>query len=174
MSSGTIREEDLAFLIQRKREQYQRTGVRDALAAPYHRRLLTELAACQSKNLRGVLTTLTAGDRWMASHFGIQRGGTLHYCFPVYNAEMSRYSPGRLLLREITEQSPDLGIRVIDRGIGDSPAKREFANGERYYLRGLWQGTGLKPWAARALRSLEWRLSAPGLSWSGQTGRNAG
>ena len=46
------------------------------------------------------------------------------YRFPVYNQELQTFSPGRQLERLMIQHSPAEGIRVLDRGAGDSYAAR--------------------------------------------------
>jgi CelD/BcsL family acetyltransferase involved in cellulose biosynthesis len=153
------RARDLAELIGMKREQYQRTAVRDVLAEPWRQRLLELLAVSDEPDCTGVLSTLRAGETFVAAHFGLRSGSLLHYWFPVYNPELSRYSPGRLLLKAILCAPREYGLASIDRGVGDTQAKREFANRERIYSSGLWQRPGWRAGAFRAFCSLSWRLA---------------
>jgi len=50
------------------------------------------------------------------------------------------------------------GVSVIDRGEGDTPAKRDFANHEHSFYRGLWTSGGIRSLPARAALALIWRL----------------
>lgn len=150
----------LAELVAHKRAQYARTGAFDALAAPWRQRLLEQLLAVRAPGCRSVLSTLSAGGEWVAKHYGLLGNGQLQYWLPVYNPAMSKYAPGRLLIHSIIEASGAEGIDVIDRGEGDTPSKREIANEEHQFLRGVWQTGTLAGQAARALQSLKWRLAA--------------
>ncbi len=147
-------------LIARKREQYSRTGVRDPLQSRWKRKLLQELLETSNDSCRGVLMTLKAGDTWVATHFGLQCADVLHYWFPVYSQEVAKHSPGHLLLKAIGERSKELGIAVVDRGAGDTQAKRSFANEEQSFGRGRWSRSGLRSKLYGASRSLGWRLDA--------------
>jgi CelD/BcsL family acetyltransferase involved in cellulose biosynthesis len=149
----------LELLIERKREQYRRTGRPDALAAPWKRSLLRALAACRSENCSGILSTLYAGDTWVASHFGIRSRTVLQYWFPVYNPALSRFAPGRLLLMCVIHAAAGAGIQIIDRGAGDTPAKREMGNAPRLYYRGEWLLASPESLACRIAHSLRWRLA---------------
>jgi len=151
---------ELDRLIARKREQYGRTGADDALVDPGTRRFLHLLAQGDDPLCRGIMSTLYAGDTWVASHFGLMHGGTLHFWFPVYNPELQQFSPGRVLLTAIIRQADGLGLKRIDRGVGDSPAKRDFANAEHSFTRGLWQRRNLPAMLIRAGLSLKWRWKA--------------
>ncbi len=117
----------LDHLVARKRERYRITGVADALGADWTRRLLAGLAPSAEDDCRGLCSTLHAGDTWVASHFGLLAYGTLHYWFPVYNDDLHRYAPGRQLMRALFDADDQSTVRVIDRGAGDTQAKRDFS-----------------------------------------------
>ena len=73
--------------------------------------------------------------------------------------EVATFAPGRLLLMQIIENGAADGLRCIDRGEGDSAAKRDFATGEQRYYRGAWT-RGLGGIAARGVQSAVWRIQA--------------
>jgi len=148
----------IEHLIAAKREQYRRTGAIDALAEEWSQTLLHVLAEYQEPDFSGVMSTLYAGDTWLASHFGIRSRDVLHHCFPVYNPEMSRYAPGRLLNKCLIEAADDQRFSIIDFGAGDSTAKRDFANASRTYLRGRWRRPGAKSLSYALAMSVKWRI----------------
>jgi CelD/BcsL family acetyltransferase involved in cellulose biosynthesis len=151
----------LAELVARKRDQYARTAVSDALGEPWKRDLLVRLLKSQEPTCRPSLITMMAGDTWVASHFGLlNHNGTLHYWFPVYNTDLKRYAPGRLLVLDIINQSAELDIRCIDRGAGASSAKRDFANAEHLFFKGMWQRRSAGGLLARAVKSAQWRFAS--------------
>ena len=118
-------------LIEKKREQYQRTGVKDSLSEVWKINLLKELVSKhqdENSSFRCVLSSLTCGDDWIAYHVGIQANGILQYWFPVYNPSFQNYAPGRLLLFATIRAAETHGIRLIDRGAGMSDAKKDMAN----------------------------------------------
>ena len=149
---------ELDRLIDLKRQQYARTGADDVLKDGRIRQFLGLLAQSEDPLCRGVVSTLYAGDTWVASHFGLQHRSVLHFWFPVYNLELQNYSPGRVLITEIIKQADALGITRIDRGVGDSQAKRDFANGEHTFLRGLWQQPNASALVIRVGLFLQWRM----------------
>jgi len=109
---------DLDKLIVAKKEQYSRTGVNDALGGHSTNAFLRSLSKTDHPLCSGVLSTLYAGDTWVASHFGLRCNHTLHYWFPVYNPKLGSYGPGRLLLKQILNAGHEHGISRIDRGAG--------------------------------------------------------
>lgn len=148
----------LAQLIRMKRLQYASTNVRDSLAQEWKRKLLENLAGVKEPTCSGILSVLYAGETWVASHFGLRSKTVMHYWFPVYNPDLREFAPGRLLLKHVCEAAPREGIRCIDRGAGDSQAKRDIANEQHLYYRGAWYQPGPRAAAVRALHSLKWRL----------------
>jgi CelD/BcsL family acetyltransferase involved in cellulose biosynthesis len=115
-------------------------------------------ASFADKECEGVLSTLRCGDRLIASHFGLRCHDVLHYWFPVYDIGYASYSPGRILLKHIILQAPRHGVRLLDHGEGDAPVKRNFANEEHRYFRGMWTACSLPGFIAKEAVSLYWRL----------------
>lgn len=151
---------ELARLIEHKRAQYRRTGTADALAAPWKRDLLYRLAASADPLCSGVLSVLTAGDHWVAAHFGVRHGHLLHYWFPVYNPDMKKYAPGRLLLKRLIETTGETGITLVDCGAGDGMGKRDFANAEHRTYRALWRRRSSGGALCRLHTAVRWRVGA--------------
>ncbi|MES2072223.1 MAG: GNAT family N-acetyltransferase [Pseudomonadota bacterium] len=150
--------EKLQHLIAHKRTQYQRTEVSDALAAPWKSALLHKLLDRNFATCRGVLSHMTAGDTWVGSHFGIMGNGVLQYWFPVYNPDLAKYAPGRLLLHSISKATHANQVHMIDRGEGDTPSKREITNEDHQFYRGAWYNQSVSTQLARSLQSIQWRL----------------
>ena len=145
-------------LIARKRAQYQRTNARDALQDGWKTQLLHQLSDLQFPSCRGLLSTMSAGDEWLAIHFGIIGNGVLQYWLPVYNPNFSKYAPGRLLIHNVIESSRAAAIHTIDRGEGDTVSKRDLSNEEHSFLRGAWHNRSVCSIAARGYHSIQWRL----------------
>ena len=150
----------LERLISLKSAQYRRTGAPDALAAPWKTALLRRLASPQTRDCMGVLSSLEAGERLLAAHFGLLSGPILHYWFPVYDREYARFSPGRILLARIIDAAAAHGITRIERGVGTASAKRDFANEEVSYGRGLLLAPGWRGAVTRAALAACWRTEA--------------
>ncbi|MES2152625.1 MAG: GNAT family N-acetyltransferase [Pseudomonadota bacterium] len=157
---GPERALTLGKLIEEKRAQYQRTGAPDALAAPWQSLLLHNLGGQRAGSCRGILSCLWVGDDWLAMHFGIMGNGILQYWLPVYNPAFAKFAPGRLLIHHVIGASVAAGFHTIDRGEGDTPSKRETANDEHQYLRGVWHNDSLSSRLTRGYHSLKWRLDA--------------
>jgi CelD/BcsL family acetyltransferase involved in cellulose biosynthesis len=150
--------DDVAALIAAKRAQYRRTGAGDVFAVPERVALLRALVDAPEADCVPLLATLSAGDRVLARHLGLLHAGCLSYWFPVYDPAAHTVSPGRILLWRTILAAGRHGIVLIDRGAGDSQAKRDFSTREQRFGRAVWQAGGFRALGARALQSLAWRL----------------
>lgn len=148
----------LQQLMDYKGRQYVETGNENLFAVAWRRRFLEILAECRETTCSGMLSTLYAGETWVASHFGLRSEHTLHFWFPVYNPELSKFSPGLVLMKALIENSPALGIRTIDCGAGDAPYKRACSNDQHTYYRGAWTTSSPQSLIWRAAESVRWRL----------------
>jgi CelD/BcsL family acetyltransferase involved in cellulose biosynthesis len=151
---------DLEKLVAAKREQYSRTKVNDALEGASTHAFLHALSKMDHPLCAGMLSTLYAGNTWVASHFGLCCQRTLHYWFPVYNPELGSYGPGRLLLKQILDSGAEHGILRIDRGAGDTVAKRDFSTSQHQFFKGLWSRGGVRAMSYRAGLSVLWRIGS--------------
>ncbi|MEM8987211.1 MAG: GNAT family N-acetyltransferase [Pseudomonadota bacterium] len=147
-------------IVQRKRAQYVETGAEDAFAAPRRLALIEALREVRSPFCTPVVSTLAAGQTWVAGHFGLMCLGTLNYWLPVYDKDARKFSPGRLLLWRTISNAAEHGLQRIDRGEGDSQAKRDFSTGRQRFGVAMWRRQGAKGVAARAMTSIAWRLKA--------------
>jgi CelD/BcsL family acetyltransferase involved in cellulose biosynthesis len=144
-------------LIADKRAQYHRTQVADVLSEKRTQDILHALCRTRDAQCSGIVSTLHAGDTWVASHFGLRCGSTLHYWFPVYNPALKAYAPGRILLKHIIQDSQANGLQRIDRGVGDTVAKRDFSTSQHFFYSGLWQRPGIIALSHRVGLALGWR-----------------
>lgn len=149
---------EVEAVIAAKRAQYQRTDVGDPLAPEANRALLHALARGGDETCRVVLASLTAGGRTIARHLGLMCGGTLSYWFPVYDPEVRQASPGRLLLWQTIRAAAAHGITLIDRGGGDTQAKRDFSTGTVTFGIAHYHAPGPRGVAARLAQAAAWRL----------------
>jgi CelD/BcsL family acetyltransferase involved in cellulose biosynthesis len=157
--SGDDAQQSLTKLIADKRAQYHRTQVRDVLSEKRTRDILHALCGTRDEQCSGVVSTLYAGDTWVASQFGLRSGSTLHYWFPVYNPALKAFAPGRILLKQIIHNAQTNGLKRIDRGAGDSVAKRDLATSQHFFYEGLWQRPGGIAFAHRVGLAIGWRMA---------------
>lgn len=153
-------EADLEELIRLKKAQYTRTGRDDAvLFDEANAALLRGLLRSDHTECSGLLSVVRVNGKLVAAHFGLRSGDTLHFWFPVYVKEYASYSPGRILYRHVISEGSKIGIRILDRGEGDTQAKRDFANAEHLYSSGIMRVKGLMGYVSRLAISIMWYLS---------------
>lgn len=122
--------EMLAQVMAWKSAQYRRTGIPDLFAQRWAVEVLQRIHSAQEgTDFCGMLSTLRAGGRLVAAHFGMRSRDALHYWFPVYDPALGSHSPGILLLTEVIAAAASHGIARIDFGKGDQRFKQQIANG---------------------------------------------
>lgn len=150
-------EPDLEELIALKRAQYDRTGKHDAvLFDEANAKLLRLLLQSKEPECTGILSVLRVDGKLVAAHFGLRCFDVLHFWFPAYAKEYAAYSPGRILYRHVIRDGSLQGIKILDRGEGDTPAKRDFANSEHIFYGGTWWPRVLRGALARTALKVLW------------------
>ncbi len=140
---GTLRFEfdcsDSAVLdqiIQLKSDQYRRTNLFDKFSLDWIRELLHRLHQSTS-SVRGQLSVLWAGEKLVAGHYGLREGKLLHYWFPVYDLDYSRYSPGTALFVDVVKSCEMASVEKIDFGYGELAYKWKLCNVVSHTLEGV-------------------------------------
>ncbi len=152
-------DEDLDVLISLKHAQYLRTGQSSApLLQSHNIRLVQDLLSSSDPACSGVLSVLRSNQRLISASFGLRCYDTLHGWFPVYDPDFGVYSPSRVLRKQIILATTTVGIRNIDMGEGENPAKKDFANEEHLYYRGVWSPPNLLGAAGKLAIAANWRL----------------
>ena len=89
------RREVLDALIKWKTQQYQRSQVTSVFAFPWIKALLERLLATpREADFACMLSALYFGERLAAAHIRIRSRNVVHWWFPAYDPELSKYSPG--------------------------------------------------------------------------------
>lgn len=125
-----------------KRQKYSESGSAHAHSTSA---LLRNIHSMQSDSFAGILSTLHAGDRLIAGHFGMRSQDSWHYWFPSYDAEFSKYSPGLILILKMARSAAGLGVRMIDLGGGRSQYKDRLANSNATLFAGSIESPGFQP-----------------------------
>jgi CelD/BcsL family acetyltransferase involved in cellulose biosynthesis len=144
--------EALALLMRWKSEQYCRTGAVDIFAFPWVQEVASRAHASRGAGFAGLLSVLSAGDRPVAAHLGLRSPTVLHYWLPAYDRALAKYSPGLILLLELTRAAPELGVRRVDLGKGDALYKRRLANGAALLAAGSVEASSATALVAAASR----------------------
>jgi len=129
---------DFAALIAGKRDQFLRTvgAEHDIFRLDWVRQVMDEIRAANAPDFAGMLSTLYAGDKLIAAHFGMRSGKVMHYWFPWYHTDFAEHSPGLILLAQCARHAAQTGIVKIDLGRGDQPYKLRFATGAQQLCEG--------------------------------------
>jgi len=117
---------DLAVLrrcLEWKSAQYQATGFVDLFA---DRRNVALMEALHDAGAL-VVSSLYTGDRLAAVHVGMRHEGRSMSWIPAYDRDLHSYSPGRMLLHHILEDSYGRGDSEFDFLIGDEEYKYVYA-----------------------------------------------
>ena len=98
--------------------------------------LFERIYARKDPHFAGVLSTLHAGDRLAAVHFGMRTATRLHYWVPSYEPELAKCSPGIILLLRIAEAAAQAGIQQVDLGPGNHEYKTRLASDHTLMISG--------------------------------------
>jgi hypothetical protein len=110
-----------------KSAQYVRTGLPDMFADPRNVELFRRLLAKKAL----LISSLSAGDRLVAVHFGGLAADGVYSWVAAYDPDAGRYSPGRLLLEQVLGECHARGHHEFDFGIGHSDYKWHYATHNR-------------------------------------------
>lgn len=111
-----------------KNALYQRAGTRFRLRSDWIGEVLAALRHHAEPEFAGVMTTLHAGERLLAAHFGLRTAQVWHWWFPSYDLAASRLGPGISLVDHCAMAAPEHAIELIDFGRGDGHFKLLFAD----------------------------------------------
>ena len=149
------------LLLAWKRDQFHRTGSHDVLRADWARALFQTAFERREGPLRGVMTTLRAGGRLVAGHFGLAQAGVFHAWISSMDPACAGCGPGQVLMLQAPETLQALGLQVYDLGPGYAHYKAPFATGEVAIADGLAMAPGPAGRAARSLDSA-WAMAGDG------------
>ena len=150
----------LEEMIALKRAKYQRTKTFDILSVEWAADLLREIHQIQTDEFSGILSTMHAGDRLVAAHFGMITDQMLHYWFPTFDIEFNQFSPGTELLLRVAKECCDRNLNKLDLGFGDDDYKFKFSNGNDRVSCGLMTESKIAHQAAKARYIWRQRLKA--------------
>jgi CelD/BcsL family acetyltransferase involved in cellulose biosynthesis len=145
-----------------KSQQYIATGQNDLFASRRQTQFLQQIATATGERFAGVTCTLYAGEQLAAVHLGMRSDNVLHYWFPAYEPQLSKYSPGLGLILLLAEQAAERGMTKLDLGKGDEEYKQSFASASTPVAEGIVAAGSF----SRALRSSwqatrEWVKASP-------------
>ena len=111
-----------------KNALYARLGVRSVLDLGWAGQALQAIRTTQEPDFAGVFSTLRAGDRLLAAHFGMRSDSVWHWWFPSYDLDAYKLGPGINLIHQCALVAEAKGLQTIDFGRGDGDFKLLFAD----------------------------------------------
>lgn len=125
----------LSTTIDQKRARYKATGVPDIFSDSNVRDFYSINTGSKIKIETLHLSVLQLDDKIIATHWGAVYNGTFYYLMPTYvDSELSKFSPGKLLLQDLVEHAVDQGLRVFDFTVGGEEYKRDWCDTEIQYF----------------------------------------
>lgn len=115
-------------LVAQKSRRWRDTGAPDGFAHPELVDFYQRLTDGPLQDMQAVLSALYLDDRPIATHWGLRCGNRFYWLMPAYDADWSRYSPGRLLMESVIGHCIDAGLAVFDLTVGDEPYKLQWAD----------------------------------------------
>ncbi len=112
----TLDPDAFTALLAWKSEQRRRTKTVDILQRGWAVDALDRIRTIEMEGFSGCFSALYAGDHLLAVHLGMRSHGVLHHWFPAFDRAFGKYSPGILLLIEMTRAFADRGVTRIDLG----------------------------------------------------------
>lgn len=120
------RERLLEAMIRQKTQRYIETRGWDGFDRPGYRDYFRQMTERLGSGGAVHVCAVQLDDKVIAAHWGLVAGARFYSLMPSFDAEWSRFSPGRLLLEDLIAWSYAHGITCFDFGIGDESYKVEF------------------------------------------------
>lgn len=116
----------LDYIIQHKSKQYINTRAWNLFKERFNKEffLLSNLIM----NNKSYITYMKINDEIIAAHSGYIYQNICYYLFPVYNLDYYKYSPGKILLKKIIDESRLNSIDYFDLTIGSENYKKKYSN----------------------------------------------
>ena len=127
-------------MILQKRKRYKKTNVPDPFINEDVHNFYINIVDIKSNNLIPHYSILKLGDKIIATHWGVIHKSRFYYLMPTYSADFMVYSPGKILLYFLIEESISQKLKVFDFTIGGESYKNEWCNDSLqifYYLKSM-------------------------------------
>ena len=119
----------LETLMDQKSRSLTRKGIPDIFAPPGHREFYLDLVSNPKTRHLVHVSRVDIGTDCAAANFGIVFGDCYyHVLASIVDAEVARYGPGVLHLRELMAHAIKLGLKRFDFTVGDEPYKQEWSD----------------------------------------------
>ena len=124
-------------MISQKRKKYRETNVPDPFISQDVQDFYIKFIDSRSEELIPHYSVLKLDDKIIATHWGVIHKGRFYYLMPTYSEKHRIYSPGKILLYYLIEESIVQQLEIFDFSIGGENYKREWCDNSLqiyYYL----------------------------------------
>ena len=117
--------------LKQKSDRYLLTGVRNILNDPNIFLFYKGLYNGLSKSLNIHLSSLSLNGEVLATHLGVVYGKRFYYLMPTFSTgKYEKYSPGRLLLECLVQNSIEEKLEIYDFTVGSESYKKKWCDNE--------------------------------------------
>ena len=120
----------LDFIIYNKTKQYENTNAWNLFKNEIYREFF--IYSNLMLDEKAYITYLEIDEKIIAAHSGYIYKKICYYLFPVYNNSYSKYSPGKVLLKSIIDESNQNMLQYFDLTIGSETYKKKYSNKKFY------------------------------------------
>lgn len=134
---GDTSQEAFDQLISWKRDQFHRTGAHDVFHPDWARNLFQTVFERREGRLQGAMTTLRAGGKVVAGHFGPRLGSVWHGWISSIDPACAACGPGFVLMLQTPEIMAGLDLQTYDMAPSHEHYKAPFATSTVQTTEGL-------------------------------------
>ena len=120
----------LNFIIQHKSEQYIKTKAWNLFKNRFNKDFF--ILSSLTMEEKAYITYMELDNEIIAAHSGFVYNNICYYLFPVYNDAFNKYSPGKILLKKIIDDSKSNLLKYFDLTIGSENYKKNYSNSKFY------------------------------------------
>jgi CelD/BcsL family acetyltransferase involved in cellulose biosynthesis len=116
-------------MIKQKKYRYHQTGEWNMLSIYKYELFYEKLALIDSDVIKIHCSSLSVGNKLIATHVGLVCGNRYYYIMPSNEyKDWGKYSPGKVLLEYLIKWSIDNGFKIFDFTIGDESYKQQWCD----------------------------------------------
>ncbi len=121
--------------------------------------LLRQLFFADKGDVTPIMSTLNAGNRWIASMFGIEANGVIHYWFYNNDPNADIYTPLNILIYQVMKASVNNNFTCIDLGFGQKEFKEKLCSQFISLYKMEFVNNSINAKTIKLINSLLWKLN---------------
>jgi len=114
------------MIIQHKSKQYIKTKAWNLFKNRFNKDFF--ILSSLTMEEKAYITYMELNNEIIAAHSGFIYNNICYYLFPVYNDAFNKYSPGKILLKKIIDDSKSNLLKYFDLTIGSENYKKDYSN----------------------------------------------